>query len=542
VLRLRFVDLLRFVRTIRASAPWLFRCATAGSVGLALATPAIAYTSMRMFDAILVEGSERGTIVWMALEIVLAVAIVIFTCLQRDAARLLRDPLSLALSTTLARRLERIPLSDLESEELAPEVARARELADQQVGQSAGDLFVVVQGLASLVACCAILLPFTWLGLVVLVAAVPSGLAEAWGARSAQRMTEKFAPDRRRFEELERCLHPGPHAAEVRLLGIAPRFVDQLRGIAARISRSQLRVRRRIGTAGALVELVPLCAQYGAYVYLGLLTARGELTFGALTLCMICLHSTQQSMTSSLVAARNLGESLLALRSYHALVDRAEPTASAPAPVARGGLALEDVGFRYPGASTWALRHVDLQIGPTDVVGIVGGNGSGKSTLVRLLTGQYRPTEGRVTLDGRELSTWPEDELRQRLAVVFQQPARYQLSLADNLIGADAEALVASGARELVAAHGMDGMPAGFSGGQWQKLALGRALARRTASLLVLDEPSSSLDEASERRVLEAACGSRTRSVVLVTHRPGALRWVDKLVRLDKGRASPEVL
>jgi ATP-binding cassette subfamily B protein len=541
-MRQRLIDLVRFVRTTRASVPWLFRCATAGSIGLAMSAPVIAYTSMRMFDAILVERSQRGTILWMAIEIAVVVAARVFTCLQQDAARLLRDPLSLALSTELARKLERIPLSELESLELGPEVARARELADHQVGQAAADLFVVAQGLASLVACCAILLPFTWLGLVILVAAIPSALAEAWAARSAQRMAATFAHDRRRFEELERSLHPGPHAAEVRLLGIAPRFVDLLRAIAARIAAAQLRVRHRAGTAGALVELLPLLAQYGTYVYLGRMTVRGELSFGALTLCMISMHNMQQFMTSALFAVRSLGESLHGLRSYYGLIDRAAPArAVVPAPAKRGGLCLEDVGFQYPGTTTWALRHVDLRIGATEVVGIVGGNGSGKSTLVRLLTGQYRPTEGRVTLDGRELSAWDEAELRRRLAVVFQHPARYQLSLADNLLGADPEALVASGAQELVAAHGLDGMATDFSGGQWQKLAIGRALGRRAASVLVLDEPSSALDEASERRVLEAACGSRARSVVLVTHRPGALRWVDKLVRLDKGRASAEV-
>ena len=541
-MRQRLVDLVRFVRMIRTSGPWLFRCATAGSVGLAIFVPAIAYTSMRMFDAILVERSERGTILWVAIEMVLAGAATVFTCLQQDAARLLRDPLSLAFSIELARKLERIPLSELESEELGPEVARARELADHQVGQAAADLFVVAQGVASLVACCAILLPFTWLGLVILVAATPSALAEAWGARSAQRMAATFAHDRRRFEELERSLHPGPHAAEVRLLGIAPRFVNLLRTIAARIATAQLRARRRIGMASALFELLTLLAQFGTYVYLGLMTVRGELSFGALTLCMISMHNTQQFMTSALFAARSLGESLLGLRSYYALIDRAEPAAAfVPAPAARGGLCFDNVGFQYPGTTTWALRHLDLRIGATEVVGIVGGNGSGKSTLVRLLTGQYRPTEGRVTLDGRELSAWSETELRHRLAVVFQHPARYQLSLADNLLEADSEALVASGAQELVAVHGLDGMATDFSGGQWQKLALGRALGRRAASVLVLDEPSSALDEASERRVLEAACGSRTRSVVLVTHRPGALHWVDKVVRLDKGRASAEV-
>lgn len=498
---------------------------------------------MRTFDAILVEHSERATIGWMAIEVALAVTVTVLTFLQRDAARMIRDPLSLALSTELARKLERIPLSDLESEKLRPEVTRARELADHEVGQAATDLFVVAQGLSSLIVCCAILLPFTWLGLVIVVAAIPSALAEAWGAHSAQSTAATWAHDRRRFEELERTLHPGPHAAEVRLLDIAPRFVDLLRAIAVRITTAQHRVRLRVGTAGAFVQLLPLLAQYGTYVYLGLMTARGDLSFGALTLCMICMHNMQQFMTTALLSARGLGESLVGLGSYYALIDRGErPATRGWISATRSGLRLEDVGFRYPGSKTWALRHVDLQIGATEVVGIVGGNGSGKSTLVRLLTGQYRPTEGQVTLDGRDLSMWDETELRRRLAVVFQQPARYQLSLADNLLGADSEALCVTGAQELVAAHGLDGMATGFSGGQWQKLALGRALGRRAASVLVLDEPTSSLDEASERRVLEATCGSRARSVVLVTHRPGALRWVDKLVRLDKGQASTEVL
>ncbi|MDQ3363828.1 MAG: ABC transporter ATP-binding protein/permease [Myxococcota bacterium] len=526
-------------------------------MGLAISAPAIAYTSMHMFDAILVTRSEADTTLWMGIEIALAALITIFTCLQQDTSRLLRDPLALEMTTQLARKAVTIPLTDLEAPGLREQLAQARETAGQRGGQFVGDLLVVIQGIMSLAICCAILAPFTWLAVLVFAATIPGALVEVWSARVMHRSSVNLTHDRQRFDQLEGTLLSGTSAIENKFLGVGSRIVSRLRAISIRLGGDQFRVWRRAGLAVAAAQLFPLAAYYGTYIYLGFEASRGALSFGALTLCLISMHNAQQFSLAALFASRNVGEYWMQLRSYFEVLDHAPPARVAgPPPVPSLGLRLENAGFRYPGSDAWAVRHVDLDIGRNEIIGIVGGNGSGKSTLVRLITGLYRPSEGRVMLDGRDLADWDEAALRARFAVVFQQFARYRMSLRDNLALPAAEgdearcaaAFVASGVEQFVPGlpHGADtsltptfDSGVDLSGGQWQKVALARAFVRSDADILIMDEATSALDAPSEQRVLEHVCRPcRMQSVVLITHRLSALKWADKVVRLEKGRAS----
>ena len=533
------------------------------ALGLAAVAPAIAYTSMRMFDAILVTGSEADTIAWMSIEIGLAALITVFTCLQQDTSRLLRDPVALEMTTALARKTVVVPLTDLEAPGMREQLAQARQTAELRGGQLVADLLAVLQGVVSLVICCLLVARFTWLAVLIVAATVPGTLVELWSARVMYRAGERLAHDRNRFDHLEETLLSG--SAENQFLDVGPPLTRRLRAIASRLGADQLRVWRRSGLAVAAGQWLPTLAFHGIYLYLGIETGRGDLSFGELTLCLISMSNTQHFSQAALFAGRGAGEGLLHLRSYFAFLDRPLPgrsrceTPRVTAGTPGAGLRLEDVGFRYPGSEAWAVRHVNLEIAPGEVVGIIGGNGSGKSTLVRLLTGLYRPTEGRVTLGGRDLEEWDEEALRARFAVVFQDFARYRMTLRENLalpapspaLGDQRrleDALAASGADQLVAdlPRGAETalsptLEAGveLSGGQWQKVALARAFARSEADLLIMDEPTSALDAASERHVLEHLYSRRRKqTVVLITHRWSALRSADQVVLLEKGRAS----
>ena len=202
---------------------------------------------------------------------------------------------------------------------------------------------------------------------------------------------------------------------------------------------------------------------------------------------------------------------------------------------AEEGIRFEGVGFRYPGKSApsgaeaaareserWALRDVNVFIPKGQSLALVGENGAGKTTFIKLLARLYQPTEGRVLLDGRDLATWDEAELRRRIGVIFQDFNEYQLALRENVGFGSVEhlgdelrigrAVERGGARELAA-----GLPAGLetqlgrwftggvelSGGQWQKVALARAFMREEADILILDEPTAALDAEAEHAVFE---------------------------------------
>jgi ATP-binding cassette subfamily B protein len=238
-----------------------------------------------------------------------------------------------------------------------------------------------------------------------------------------------------------------------------------------------------------------------------------------------------------------------------------QPVAHRRGPVQKGpepgaGVRFENVTFCYPGAEAPALRDVSLQIEPGRSLALVGENGSGKTTLIKLLTRLYRPSAGRIWLDGRDLEDWEPEVLRRRIGVIFQDFARYQLLVGENVGAGDVRAFLDEARWAEAAAKGMatpfiQELPAGFhtqlgrwfkdgrelSAGQWQKIALSRAFMRTEADILVLDEPTSAIDAAAEASVFEHFRSlTRGRIAILISHRFSTVRMADQIVVLDEGR------
>lgn len=237
----------------------------------------------------------------------------------------------------------------------------------------------------------------------------------------------------------------------------------------------------------------------------------------------------------------------------------AQPTAL-PATL-RDGIRLEGVGFRYPNSDRSILHDVNLHIPAGSSLALVGENGAGKSTLVKLLCGLYQPTEGRILVDGADIATLPADAWRSRIAMLFQDFARMELRLRDNVGVGDIErlddddaltaALSAARAQRVVErlpdglesllGHGF-GEGAELSGGQWQSLGLARASMRTSPLLLALDEPASALDANAEHalfeRYVDQSQQARKRSgavTLFVSHRFSTVRTADHIVVLQDG-------
>ena len=221
-------------------------------------------------------------------------------------------------------------------------------------------------------------------------------------------------------------------------------------------------------------------------------------------------------------------------------------------------ITFEGVGFRYPGSAHEVLRGVDLELAPGQSVAIVGENGAGKTTLLKLLAGFYRPTSGRILVDGRDLADLDPAWWRRHLAVIFQDFVKFELTAFDNvaladLHRADARERARAAARAAGAQAIIERLPRGWdtmlsrrfrdgaelSGGQWQRIALARALyaAGVGGTVLVLDEPTASLDVAAEvalfDQLLEHARGC---TAIVVSHRFSTVRRADRIVVLEGGR------
>jgi ATP-binding cassette subfamily B protein len=224
-----------------------------------------------------------------------------------------------------------------------------------------------------------------------------------------------------------------------------------------------------------------------------------------------------------------------------------------PLPI-RDGFVFDDVGFRYPGADRWAVRHLSFRLHAGEVLALVGENGAGKTTLVKLLARLYDPDEGRILLDGYDLREYDLFELRANIGVIFQDFVRYHLTAAENIAvgrvearddrariveaarrsGADAVIRkLAGGYDQLIGKRFRTGIE--LSGGEWQKIAIARAYMR-DAQLLILDEPTAALDARSEfevfKRFKELAHG---RTAVLISHRFSSVRMADRIVVLADG-------
>jgi len=264
-----------------------------------------------------------------------------------------------------------------------------------------------------------------------------------------------------------------------------------------------------------------------------------------------------------------LGEALRAAHRVLWLQDYAREAASAhegglPAPERlRDGIVFEGVSFRYPGTGRWTLRNVSLRIPAGSTVALVGENGAGKTTLVKLLCRMYEPTEGRILVDGVDLREIGVDAWRARLSAAFQDFVRFELTARQAVgvgdlprmheAGAMEDALERAGAEALLArlpAGGDSQLGATWEGGvdlstgQWQKLALGRALMRPSPLVVFFDEPTASLDAVAEHALFERyvrasrSGAARGAVTVLVTHRFSTVRSADLILVIDDGRVA----
>jgi ATP-binding cassette subfamily B protein len=243
-------------------------------------------------------------------------------------------------------------------------------------------------------------------------------------------------------------------------------------------------------------------------------------------------------------------------------------TGAAPPAGITEGIRFEHVSFTYPGQETQALHDVCLTLRAGTTVAVVGENGAGKTTLIKLLTGMYRPTSGRITVDGRDLAGIDPERWRAATTGAFQDFVRFSMSLGDGVGAGDLPriddraavlgAIRRAGAGDFVEAGGgpadagvlgLDTLLGPYiggrqlSGGQWQRLALARGLMRDQPLLIVLDEPTASLDAPSEAALFasyrEAALDSAGGTItVLVSHRFGTVHMADQIIVVEGGRVA----
>ncbi len=546
----------------------VWRSSPGGTVALAALTlvaaaipPAIAYVGKIIIDVVMAARADHSAVWWVGVEL----GLVVVSAAAERALGLVRtivgSRLGIDVNVMILQKALTLELRHFENPEFYDKLTRARREASIRPLSLIQENFQILRNSLTLAGYIAFLVSFSgWTVLALLVATIPAFVAEARFSGAAFRMRNWRSPEARRLNYLEYVIANDEHAKEVKLFGLGPLLLGRYRALAEQFYRDDkaLAVRRAFWAYG--LSLLSTIAFYGCYAAIAVATVRGRISIGEMTLCVVAFRQGQQAFQSILAAVGGMYEDNLYMSNLFDYLAIPQATARAPvevaAPAAVGqGIAFEDVGFRYPDSDVWALRHVTLVIPQGQSLALVGSNGAGKTTFIKLLTRLYEPTEGRITLDGRDLRDWDETALRRRIGVIFQDFNQYQLLLRENIGVGSVEhleqkdrierAVERGGAREMVAGLG-DGLDSQLgrwfksgvelSGGQWQKVALARAFMREEADILVLDEPTAALDAEAEHAVFQRfrtlAAG---RTTILISHRFPTVRMADTILVLDKG-------
>jgi ATP-binding cassette, subfamily B, bacterial len=529
----------------------------------------VAYVGAQIVDAVIHAADlhrHSGTtlltpvIKYVALEALLVAAT---SMAQRGislAQSLLRAQLGQRVNVMILEKALTLDLTQFEDSEFYDKLTRARREASSRPLSLVMRTFGLLQNAISLVSFGGLLIRFSpWAVVLLILAGLPAFVAEAKFSGEAFRLFRWRAPEARMQIYLESVLAREDNAKEVKLFELGPRLLDRYRDIFTRLYREDRDLTLRRDAWGFCLGLVGTVALYGGYAWIAAETVLGAMTVGQMTMYLMLFRQGQTAVSAALSAVSGLYEDNLYLSNLYEYLEqpigsRSGDTKHGPSP--GDGIRFENVEFIYPGAATAALSDIDLHVRPGESLALVGQNGSGKTTLIKLLTRLYHPTRGRILLDGLDLKEWDETTLRQRIGVIFQDFARYQMMVGENIGVGDVRAFDDEGRWRSAAAQGLaaefvDTLPAGYhtqlgkwfkdgrelSGGQWQKIALARAFMRNEADILVLDEPTAAIDAGAEAEVFEHFRElTRNRIAIVISHRFSTVRMTDQILVIEEGR------
>jgi len=525
----------------------------------------VAYVGSLIVDAVVAAIGTGGADPSRVIERVLleGVLVAALAAAQRGISlcqSLLRAQLGQRVNVMILEKALTLELRHFEDSEFYDQLTRARREASSRPLSLVMRTFGLVQNGISLVSYGTLLIHFSpWAVAVLLLAGLPAFIAETKFSGDAFRLFRWRSPETRMQLYLETVLAREDHAKEVKLYGLGGRFLDRYRDIFGRLYREDRALTLRRDAWGFALGLIGTVALYGAYAWIALSAVHAAITLGQMTMYLLLFRQGQAAVSASLAAIGGMYEDNLYLSTlYEYLETPVDPPAGEArrGPQPDDGVRFEDVSFSYPGASEPALAHVTLHLKPGSSLALVGENGSGKTTLIKLLTRLYKPTSGRIVLEGLNLAEWDESTLRERVGVIFQDFARYQMLVGEN-VGAGDERYFEDEARwREASAKGraeefIETLPAGYqtqlgkwfkdgrelSGGQWQKIALSRAFMRTRADILVLDEPTAAMDAQAEAEVFEHFRQlARDRITILISHRFSTVRMADQIAVLEQGR------
>lgn len=483
-----------------------------------------------------------------------------------------RQRLEHALGRRLLAKAARLPLVFFEETTTYDRLVRAN-----NPGAKVADLyFAVLRFVLAVVEAVSVAALFwsvsPWMTVVLLVITLPHAILHAEQSRRFLSFHYGWTEEQRRVTYLDGLLTGRAEQKEIRMFNLARPLVQRWQAMRLTLRAHLLRQKRSEIVYGVPVFAMAYVVSLGVAVALALALARRSLTPGGFVTLFRGVDRMDSAAFGLGYNVREMHTQAVEVGYVREFLDQPEEPHSRgaerfPRPL-RIGIRLEEVSFTYPGRPQPALRSVDLHLRPGERVALVGENGAGKSTLARLLLGLYRPTTGRITVDGLDYAAIAPESLHDNVSAAFQDYCNFELTAAhaiavgdprafagagraswDGLPAPDLERVRAAaqrgGAHEMIATlpfgyetpigHVLEG-GRGLSGGQWQRLAISRA-CMRDPLLLILDEPTASLDPQAEAEVYaQFARLLAGRMALLISHRLGSARLADRIIVMKEGR------
>ncbi len=504
----------------------------------------------------------RTALIYIAIE---GLLVALMAAAQRGISlcqALLRAQLGHRVNVMILEKAQQLAMAQFEDADFYDKLTRARREASSRPLSLVNRTFSLAQNAITLLGYAVLLLQFSpYAVLVLLLAGFPSFFAETRFASEAFRLFRWRSPESRKQMYLETVLAREDHAKEVKLFQLGPLFLQRYRDIFKGLYREDRALTLRRESWGLILGLVGTLAFYGVYVWIAISTMQGLISLGEMTMYLMVFKQGQSSVAASLSAIGGMYEDNLYLSNLFEYLaqDVTEYSGSRKIGEKPGdGVRFENVDFAYPGSRRAALSNINLHLIAGQSLALVGENGAGKTTLIKLLTGLYQPTRGRVLLDGTPLPEWDVEALRGRFGVIFQDFARYQITVGENIGVGDVEHFSDSELWRHAAEQGMadkfiGDLPAKYetqlgswfkdgqelSSGQWQKIALSRAFMDQQADILVMDEPTAAMDAAAEAELFEHfRKRTRQKIAILISHRFSTVRRADSIVVIRDGSVS----
>ncbi|HST04227.1 MAG TPA: ABC transporter ATP-binding protein [Chloroflexia bacterium] len=577
-LRQRFDEWRKQSRATLAAIPRAFGLVWQSHKGFTLSTAvlsilfgiiptAIAWVGKLLIDGVVAaiqQGGEGGTtthvIELVVLQFVLLATSSLLQTVRDINQQALQELTSRRIQLMLMQHANRLDLSFFENPAFYDLLTQAQNQATFRPTQMVQQMFNLLRSLITFLSLIALIASLGWVvALAALVSPIPSFIASSRYGWQGYMISRRQSPDRRRMMYFLDLLTKDTYNKEIKLFNLGQYFTDKWEEISIRFYKENRALVKSRYMMGFIWGSLSIIVTSGTYLYVALGTIAGRLTLGDLTFYSQAVGQVQNSLSSILGGLSDMYENSLYLSNLYEFLDytpqiRDLPDARPLVLPLREGVEFRHVSFTYPGKTEAALRDVSFFIKRDEAIALVGQNGAGKTTIVKLLTRLYDPDSGEILIDGVNIKEYTLDSLRAAIGVIFQDYVTYFFSARDNIgVGR----LEERENREMIeASAGKSGadavigrLPKGYettlgrwfdegyqlSGGEWQKMALARAFMR-DAAILVLDEPTASLDARSEYEIFANMKElTRGKMALFISHRFSTVRLADRIFVLDGG-------